>query len=139
LYIYVCVRFILSNIYIIWYSYIILCCILLYDIYLYIYTHYRSKVWGHLEIVMVRCGGPKRSRSFTRNQDYFQDRNTAEHHTGTKRTIRHQTNRRRQIKYTGNETQVETQVETIRAWLETIRKETDKHREGRAGKQETRQ
>jgi len=30
-------------------------------------------------------------------------------------------------------------VETTRAWLETIRKETDKHREGRAGKQETRQ
>jgi len=33
----------------------------------------------------------------------------------------------------------EKQMETIRASLETIRKETDKHREGRAGKQETRQ
>ncbi|TNN63382.1 hypothetical protein EYF80_026404 [Liparis tanakae] len=37
----------------------------------------------------------------------------------------------------GNETQVETQVETIRAWLGTIRTETDEHREERAGKQET--
>jgi len=47
----------------------------------------------------------------------------------TRQTERHRLNTQ------GNE----TQVETIRAWLETIRKERDKHREGRAGKQETRQ
>jgi len=50
------------------------------------------------------------------------------------KTIRHRTNRKNRLNTQGNETQVETQVETIRAWLETIRIETDKHREGRAGK-----
>jgi len=44
---------------------------------------------------------PNTARVFTRNQLYFQDRKTDEHHTGTKKTIHHQTNRRTQIKYTG--------------------------------------
>jgi len=72
------------------------------------------------------CGGPKRNRCFLRKKRLsFQDRNTDEHHTEQKGTIRQKTTEGHRLNTQGNE----TQVETIRAWLETIRKETDKHRQ----------
>jgi len=77
------------------------------------------KIWSkHLDLTFVLWGG----KVWTQEQ---------------KRSDPDQAGRHR-LYTLGNETQVETQVETIRAWLETIRIETDNHREGRAGKQRKR-